>query len=172
MSLPAALTIGAGLLAVWAVWAIVRIALYFKSRELTIGRAYAISYLLLLPLLLCLLLELAGGFTDGSDKTPEYLVVLAIAPLANLQLGFVTWIWMKVYGTRAEHPRQWLRVISHFLYTLPFLIPLARLGLFVGTALMTKPGHRDSNGLLFLVAANIAFWLWRKKLRSARPIAR
>jgi hypothetical protein len=129
-----------------------------------LGRAYAAAYALLLLFLLCVLFELGGGFTDGTTRS--YTPPAFIAALASAQLYLVAYIWLTVYRTRGQHPRAWLRFILHFLCTAPFLANVLWLGYFVGDGFTHELGSRDSNSLVFIVAANAAFWLWLRKSRS------
>ncbi|HNT97793.1 MAG TPA: hypothetical protein PKK31_05970 [Elusimicrobiales bacterium] len=132
-----------------------------------LGRAYAAAYALLPVFLLSVLFEMGGGFTDGgptSFNPPGF-----IAALASAQFYLVGYIWLTVFRTGDLHPRQWLRIILHFLYTAPFLVNVVWFAYFVEDGLTHKPGSRHTNGLIFIVAANILFSLWLLKNSSTKP---
>ena len=142
---------------------------YIMKHNLTIGRAYAISYFLMLPLIIAFGIEFAGTLGDGSTSSSNFIGPLIGNLIASFQLSLIVYIWMMVIQTRTQHRHHYLRVMVHCLYTIPFLLSAIRLVMGIIAGFISPP---HTVALVVVVVANVILWKWLKKQRPRENGAR
>jgi len=124
---------------------------------MTVKRAYAIAYILLVPSLLCLFAELLGTFGDGMTSSSRYISPMWGALIASAHLNLLLYAWVTACKKREVVAHPFLAFVLHLLLSVPVLgVSVVRLPLLVYAGFVSRP---DTVRLLMVLGINAAFWI-------------